>query len=189
MFIALTEGDNRNVMAAQLAAEALGVGRAIAKLNDPVRAAAYAELGIATLCRTGLMLDAINDYLGVPPSGLAGMQAPTGHHPGAPHHDGPAEPRRPPRTDRGHAGRRHRHRIRTGGLSRVRTGRRRRQGRLLPRQGTHRGRPRGRAHGEGHEPRPEHRGRDRLDRHRPRRLRGQVPGRSRRATGRTWSPR
>jgi trk system potassium uptake protein TrkA len=90
VFIALTEGDNRNVMAAQLAAEALGVGRAIAKLNDPVRAAAYADLGIATLCRTGLMLDAVNDYLGVPPSGLPGMQAPTGHHPGAPHHDDPA---------------------------------------------------------------------------------------------------
>ena len=32
------------------------------------------------------MLDAINDYLGVPLSGLPGMQAPTGHHPGAPHH-------------------------------------------------------------------------------------------------------
>ncbi len=89
VFIALTEGDNRNVMAAQLAAEALGVARAIAKLNDPVRAAAYADLGIATLCRTGLMLDSINDYLGVPPSGLPGMQAPTGHHPGAPHHDDP----------------------------------------------------------------------------------------------------
>jgi trk system potassium uptake protein TrkA len=86
VFIALTEGDNRNVMAAQLAAEALGVGKVIAKLNDPVRAAAYADLGLATLCRTGLMLDGINDYLGVPPSSLPGMQAPIGHHPGAPHH-------------------------------------------------------------------------------------------------------
>ena len=91
VFLALTEGDNRNVMAAQLAAEALGVGKVIAKLNDPVRAAAYADLGIATLCRTGLMLDSINEYLGVPPSGLSGMQAPTGHHPGDAHHDGPAD--------------------------------------------------------------------------------------------------
>lgn len=91
VFIALTEGDNRNVMAAQLAAEALRVGKVIAKLNDPVRAAAYADLGIATLCRTGLMLDGINDYLGVPPSGLPGIQAPTGHHPGAPHHGDPAD--------------------------------------------------------------------------------------------------
>ena len=88
VFLALTEGDNRNTMAAQLASEALNVGKSIAKLNDPVRAAAYADLGIATLCRTGLMLDAVNAYLGLPPSGLSGMQAPTGHHPGAAHHEG-----------------------------------------------------------------------------------------------------
>ena len=87
VFLALTEGDNRNVMAAQLAAEALGVGRSIAKINDPLRAAAYGELGIATLCRTGLMVDAVNEYLGLPASNLPGMLAPTGHHDGAQHHD------------------------------------------------------------------------------------------------------
>lgn len=92
VFLALTEGDNRNIMAAQVATEALGVGRSIAKLNDPVRAAAYAELGIATLCRTRLMLDAVNEYLGLPVSGRPGMLAPTGHHPGEPHHDDPAAP-------------------------------------------------------------------------------------------------
>jgi trk system potassium uptake protein TrkA len=80
VFLALTEGDNRNVMAAQLANEALGVGRVVAKINDPVRAKAYAELGIATLCRTGLMMDAIDRYLGLPPTGLPGMLASTGHH-------------------------------------------------------------------------------------------------------------
>ena len=86
VFLAVTEGDNRNVMAAQLANEALGIERVIAKINDPVRSTAYAELGIATLCRTGLMLDAINDYLGLPVSGLPGMLEPTGHH-GGPEHD------------------------------------------------------------------------------------------------------
>ncbi len=86
VFIALTEGDNRNIMAAQLAAEALGIERVIGKINDPLRAKAYAELGIATLCRTGLMLDAIDHYLGLPPSNLPGMLAPTGHHDGARHH-------------------------------------------------------------------------------------------------------
>jgi trk system potassium uptake protein TrkA len=80
VFLAMTEGDNRNVMAAQLANEALGIERVIAKINDPLRAKAYAELGIATLCRTGLMTDAIDRYLGQPPSGLPGMLAPTGHH-------------------------------------------------------------------------------------------------------------
>jgi hypothetical protein len=62
------------------------VPRVIAKINDPVRAAAYAELGIATICRTGLMVDAMNAHLGFPASGLAGMLAPSGQHPGGDHH-------------------------------------------------------------------------------------------------------
>jgi trk system potassium uptake protein TrkA len=86
IFLSLTEGDNRHVMAAQLAVEAFEVPRVIAKINDPVRAAAYAELGIATICRTGLMLDALNGHLGFPPSGLAGLLAPSGQHPGGKHH-------------------------------------------------------------------------------------------------------
>jgi trk system potassium uptake protein len=85
VFLAVTEGDNRNVMAAQLASEALGVRRVIAKINDPLRAEAYGELGIATLCRTGLMVDAVNEYLGLPRSGLPGMLEPTGHHGGVQH--------------------------------------------------------------------------------------------------------
>jgi len=64
LFLALTEGDNRNVMAAQLGVEALGAVRTVAKINDPVRAEAYAHLGIATLCRTNLMETAILTFLG-----------------------------------------------------------------------------------------------------------------------------
>ena len=90
VFLALTEGDNRNVMASQLASEALSIPRAIAKINDPLRAQAYAELGIATLCRTGLMVDAMDAYLGLPLSGLPGMLAPSGHHAGV-RHDGPID--------------------------------------------------------------------------------------------------
>ena len=91
VFIALTEGDNRNVMAAQLASEALGVKQVIAKINDPLRAAAYAELGIATLCRTGLMVDAVDGFLGLPASGLPGMLASTGHHHGGRHDEETAD--------------------------------------------------------------------------------------------------
>ena len=90
VFLALTEGDNRNVMASQLASEALSIPRVIAKINDPLRAQAYAELGIATLCRTGLMVDAMDTYLGLPLSGLPGMLAPSGHHAGV-RHDGPID--------------------------------------------------------------------------------------------------
>lgn len=87
LFLALTEGDNRNIMAAQLAAEELSAGKVIAKINDPLRATAYAELGIATLCRTGLMMDAISGFLGWPASGLPGILSPTGQHPGGEHHE------------------------------------------------------------------------------------------------------
>ena len=81
VFLAMTEGDNRNVMAAQMAAEALGARQVIAKINDPLRASAYADLGIATLCRTVLMADAVTGYLGMPTTGTPGIQRPTsGHH-------------------------------------------------------------------------------------------------------------
>jgi trk system potassium uptake protein TrkA len=63
VFLALTEGDNRNIMAAQLAIEALAIPKVIAKINDPVRAAAYSELGLVTLCRTNLMVDSVATYL------------------------------------------------------------------------------------------------------------------------------
>jgi trk system potassium uptake protein TrkA len=64
VFLALTEGDNRNVMAAQLGIESLGAKQCIAKINDPVRAEAYAHLGITTLCRTNLMTGATLGFLG-----------------------------------------------------------------------------------------------------------------------------
>jgi trk system potassium uptake protein TrkA len=86
LFLALTEGDNRNVMAAQLGQEALGAKRTVAKINDPVRAEAYASLGIATLCRTNLMADALYEFIGLPKLHLPGVQLPTGQHPGGEHH-------------------------------------------------------------------------------------------------------
>jgi trk system potassium uptake protein len=76
VFLSLTEGDNRNVMAAQVATEKLGVAQVIAKINDPVRAAAYAELGVATLCRTNLMVEAVSDYLDLPMQTGPGIDIP-----------------------------------------------------------------------------------------------------------------
>jgi trk system potassium uptake protein len=85
LFLAMTEGDNRNVMSAQLATEMFRVGRVVAKINDPVRAEAYADLGIATVCRTNLMTDAILGYMGLPDSGMPDVRAARGQHPGANH--------------------------------------------------------------------------------------------------------
>ena len=89
LFMAMTEGDNRNVMASQLAAEALGAKKVIAKINDPLRAAAYADLGLATLCRTNLMATAVSDFLGLGLTFGPGLSPPTGQHPGAEHHGEP----------------------------------------------------------------------------------------------------
>jgi trk system potassium uptake protein TrkA len=76
LFLALTEGDNRNIMAAQMAREALAIPSVYAKVNDPVRARAYAELGIGTMCRTTLIVDALLEAIGQEttgePSVLAG---------------------------------------------------------------------------------------------------------------------
>ncbi len=91
VFLALTEGDNRNVMATQVAAEKLGIVKVVAKINDPVRAAAYAELGIATVCRTTMQADAISAYLGLGSLGLPAIIAPTSSHHGAGEHTPLAE--------------------------------------------------------------------------------------------------
>ncbi|MDQ3492428.1 MAG: TrkA family potassium uptake protein [Chloroflexota bacterium] len=81
LFFALTEGDNRNILAAQSAAETLGIERVVAKVNDPVRAEAYRALGLATLCRTRILADALATWSGLPHEGGAEGVAPaTGHH-------------------------------------------------------------------------------------------------------------
>ena len=80
LFLALTEGDNRNIMAAQLGIESLGARRTIAKCNDPVRAEAYAHLGIATVCRTNLMMSAVLEHLGQAVPAHPGIYAPSTQH-------------------------------------------------------------------------------------------------------------
>jgi trk system potassium uptake protein TrkA len=91
-FFGMTEGDNRNVLTAQLAAESLGVANVVAKVNDPVRAEAYRALGIATICRTTMMVDALVQFAGLPhdPS-VVGVSGATGHHPGGQHHEAAAD--------------------------------------------------------------------------------------------------
>jgi trk system potassium uptake protein TrkA len=81
-FFALTEGDNRNIMAAQIARESLGIHSSLAKINDPVRARAYADLGVATMCRTTLMTDALLESVGLAGSGDPVIHAASEHeHP------------------------------------------------------------------------------------------------------------
>jgi trk system potassium uptake protein TrkA len=65
LFFAMTEGDNRNILAAQLARDAFAVKRVVAKINDPVRAEAYTSLGLNCICRTVMMVDALKRFLGM----------------------------------------------------------------------------------------------------------------------------
>jgi len=54
-FLALTEGDNRNLMAAQIAKEIFGVKHVTCKVNDPIRARMYRDHGIVTFSRTTIL--------------------------------------------------------------------------------------------------------------------------------------
>ncbi len=62
-FIALTEGDNTNVMAAQIAKHYFGVPHVISQIKDPIRGEAYQGLGITTICPTTIGADAIRDEI------------------------------------------------------------------------------------------------------------------------------
>ncbi|MDL2334402.1 MAG: TrkA family potassium uptake protein [Chloroflexota bacterium] len=80
-FYALTEGDNRNAFAAQMASEAFGVKNVVAKVNDPVRAEAYTQLGVATICRTRLLVDALAQFTGLAADpGASGVRDVERHH-------------------------------------------------------------------------------------------------------------
>ena len=59
VLMTLTEGDNRNALAAQLGKHTFGIPRVIAKINDPLRGEAYRALGLETICRTIILGDAL----------------------------------------------------------------------------------------------------------------------------------
>jgi trk system potassium uptake protein TrkA len=54
-FLALTQGDNRNLMAAQIAKKIFSVQQVFAKVNDPIRASTYRGEGIYTFSRTTIL--------------------------------------------------------------------------------------------------------------------------------------
>jgi trk system potassium uptake protein TrkA len=62
-FVAVTEGDNRNIMAAQVAREIFGVPQVIVRIYDPGREAIYRELGLETICPTTVMRSLIQERL------------------------------------------------------------------------------------------------------------------------------
>jgi len=51
-FAAVTNGDNRNIMASQIAKEIFHVKKVVCRIYDPLRERTYNELGLETLCPT-----------------------------------------------------------------------------------------------------------------------------------------
>ena len=62
-FIAVTDGDNRNVMAALIAQRMFKIKKIVARIYDPPRGALYQELGIDTVCPTTIGAKLIRDVL------------------------------------------------------------------------------------------------------------------------------
>ena len=62
-FAAVTNGDNTNIMSVQIAKEKFRVPKVIARIYDPIRAYAYRELGIETICTTVIGARLMKDYL------------------------------------------------------------------------------------------------------------------------------
>lgn len=62
-FVAATQGDNRNVMAAQVAKHIFGVPRVVCRIYDPIREEMYRDLGLRTISPTkvgaSLLLEAL----------------------------------------------------------------------------------------------------------------------------------
>jgi len=51
-FVAVTNGDNRNIMAGQIAKEIFHVNKVMCRIYDPIREQTYRELGMVTMCPT-----------------------------------------------------------------------------------------------------------------------------------------
>ena len=51
-FVAVTQGDNRNVMAAQMAKHIFGVPKVVCRIYDPIREEIYHGLGLETISPT-----------------------------------------------------------------------------------------------------------------------------------------
>jgi trk system potassium uptake protein TrkA len=51
-FAAVTNGDNRNIMASQIAKEIFKVKKVVCRIYDPIRESTYNELGLETICPT-----------------------------------------------------------------------------------------------------------------------------------------
>ena len=64
VFVAVTQGDNRNVLAAQIAKHIFNVPRVLCRIYDPIRQEMYQELGILTTSPTKTGAQALREVIG-----------------------------------------------------------------------------------------------------------------------------
>jgi trk system potassium uptake protein TrkA len=70
-FVAVTQGDNTNLLSVQLAKEKFKVKKCVARVYDPIRACAYQEMGVETLCTTLIGARLFEDAILGKPFGMA----------------------------------------------------------------------------------------------------------------------
>jgi len=63
IFITMTQGDNRNVMAAQIAKHIFNVPRVISRIYDPLRQELYDTLGIEAFSPTTIFAELVRDKI------------------------------------------------------------------------------------------------------------------------------
>ena len=63
-FVAVTNGDNRNIMASQIAKEIFKVKKVMCRIYDPIREETYHELGLETISPTKVGAQMFFDALG-----------------------------------------------------------------------------------------------------------------------------
>ena len=62
-FIATTQGDNRNIMAAQIAKHIFNVPKVVSRIYDPLRQELYSTLGLETISPTTIFAQILREKL------------------------------------------------------------------------------------------------------------------------------
>jgi len=62
-FVVVTQGDNRNVMAAQIAKHVFNVPKVVCRIYDPLRQELYSTLGLETLSPTTIFAQMLREKL------------------------------------------------------------------------------------------------------------------------------
>ena len=63
MFVALTQGDNRNVMSCQIAKHIFNVPRVLCRIYDPLREEMYSALGLETISPTKVFAQLLKEQI------------------------------------------------------------------------------------------------------------------------------